>query len=204
MKVFYSRVSSNDQNDDRQLQDLNGFDYVITDKCSGLIPLFERPQGKVLKDHIEFGQLKHLEVHSIDRLGRNTIDVLQVWKELTEMGITVVCRNPNVRNFTEEGKPDMFSELLISILGTMATFTKNMIAESQKEGIAIAKARGKYTGRRINTKDSPEKFLAKPKVKKILEYLDSGYTFGEITKILKCSAATVMKAKNFRLEVNEH
>ena len=76
MKVYYSRVSTAEQNDERQLQDLNGFDYVLTDKCSGLIPLFERPKGSELKKLIEKDKLSHIEIHSIDRIGRSTIDVL--------------------------------------------------------------------------------------------------------------------------------
>ena len=51
MKVFYSRISSNDgsQNDERQLQNLKEFDYVLSDKCSGTIPLWERPKGSQIK-----------------------------------------------------------------------------------------------------------------------------------------------------------
>ncbi len=116
MKVFYSRVSSIDQNEERQIQNIDGFDYVLTDKCSGLIPLWERPQGSQIRKLIDNNQLTHLEIHSIDRLGRSTLDVLHVWKELTDMGITVVCRNPSLRNLQDDGKVDMFSELMISIL----------------------------------------------------------------------------------------
>ena len=60
MKVFYSRISTNDgsQNDERQLQNLNGFDYVLSDKCSGTIPLWERPKGGQIKKLIDNKQLK--------------------------------------------------------------------------------------------------------------------------------------------------
>ena len=68
MKVFYSRVSTEEQNDSRQLQNLKEFDYVFTDKCSGSIPLFERPKGSQIKKLIDNGNLSHVEVHSIDRL----------------------------------------------------------------------------------------------------------------------------------------
>ena len=84
MKVFYSRVSTIEQNSERQLKNLDGFDYVLTDKCSGLIPLFERPQGSQLRNLIDIGKLTHLEIHSIDRLGRNLISTVEVWNELTQ------------------------------------------------------------------------------------------------------------------------
>ena len=74
MKVFYSRISSNDgsQNDERQLQNLKEFDYVLSDKCSGTIPLWERPKGSRIKKLITENKLKELHIHSIDRLGRST------------------------------------------------------------------------------------------------------------------------------------
>ena len=84
MRVFYSRISTSDgsQNPERQLQKIDGFDYVFTDTCSGSIPLWERPKGKQIKTLLDSNKLTHLEVHSIDRLGRDTISVLKLWKEL--------------------------------------------------------------------------------------------------------------------------
>ncbi len=196
LKILYIRISSISQNEIRQNQDSEGFDYVFIDKCSGLIPLWDRPKGSQLKKLIDNGELKQLTIHSIDRLGRSTIDVLQVWKELTEKGIIVECRNPNLRNFNDNGKQDIFSELMISILSTMSSFEKNMIYERQMEGVKLAKVRGVYTGRSVNTKESEEKFKQKAKNKKITEYLSAGYTQSEIVKILKCSFSTAQKVKS--------
>jgi DNA invertase Pin-like site-specific DNA recombinase len=195
MKILYTRVSSSEQNEIRQVQNTSEFDYVFVDKCSGLIPLWERPKGLQLKKLIDKGELNQITVHSIDRLGRSTLDVLQVWKELTEIGIVVECRNPNLRNLDDNGKPDMFSELMISILSTMSSFEKQMIKERQMEGVRIAKAKGIYVGRAVNTKESSEKFLSKSKNKKITNYLSSGYPMDEIVDIMKCSYSTVMKVK---------
>lgn len=199
MKILYSRVSTAEQNAERQIQNSESFDYVFVDKCSGLISLWERPRGKELKKLIDQGKLKHLTVHSIDRFGRDTVSVIQVWKELTELGIVVECRNPNLRNIDDNGKPDMFSELMISILSTMASFEKQMIKERQMEGVRIAKTKGVYAGRAVNTKETPEKFLTKPKNKKIAEYLSSGYPMSEIVNIMKCSFSTVMKVKKLMI-----
>tara|TARA_R110002050_G_scaffold129124_2_gene250614 strand:- start:8214 stop:8846 length:633 start_codon:yes stop_codon:yes gene_type:complete len=195
MKVLYSRVSSLQQNESRQIQNSDGFDYVLVDKCSGLIPLWERPKGSQLKKLMDKGELNHLEIHSIDRLGRSTLDVLSIWQELTNKKVTLVCRNPNIRNIDENGKEDKFSHLMMSILSTMADFERNLIRERQMEGIQLRKAKGLYSGRQIGTKESEEKFLSKPKNQKISEYLEKGYTFSEISKILKCSASTVNKVK---------
>ena len=203
MKVFYSRISSNDgsQNDERQLQNLKEFDYVLSDKCSGTIPLWERPKGSQIKKLITENKLKELHIHSIDRLGRSTIDVLSIWKELTEKGIRVVCRNPNFQNITDEGKTDMFSELMISILSTMSDFERKMIRERQMEGIRIRKEKGLYKGRQIGTTDSIEKFLNKPKSKDILRDLDNGYGIREISEMRDCSFSTIYKTKRLSEEL---
>jgi DNA invertase Pin-like site-specific DNA recombinase len=196
MKVFYSRVSTSEQSSERQLQNLGDFDYVITDKCSGLIPLFERPQGSQLRKLIENGKLTHLEIHSIDRLGRDLISTLEVWNELTKRNIVIVCRNPNIRNIDDNGKVDVFSELMMSILSTMSSFEKSLIKERQMEGIRLRKEKGLYCGRRIGTIDTEQRFLNKPKSKRILEYLNKGsYTYEEIRKILGCSLNTISKVK---------
>jgi len=198
MKVFYSRISSNDgsQNDERQLQNLKEFDYVLSDKCSGTIPLWERPKGSQIKKLITENKLKELHIHSIDRLGRSTIDVLSIWKELTEKGIRVVCRNPNFQNITDEGKTDMFSELMISILSTMSDFERKMIRERQREGIERSKLEGKYRGRQVGTSESIEKFLSKPKTKMIIKDIENGYTTQEISFRCRCSFSTIDKVKN--------
>lgn len=202
MKVFYSRVSSTDgsQSDERQLQNLKEFNYVLSDRCSGTIPIWERPQGSQIKKLIVQGKLEELHIHSIDRLGRNTIDVLSVWKELTDLGIRVVCRNPNFQNITDDGKTDMFSELMISILSTMSDFERKMIRERQMEGIKIRKEKGLYKGRQIGTTDSVEKFLNKPKTVRILKDLENGYGIREISEMRDCSYSTIYKVKRLSEE----
>lgn len=198
MKVYYSRVSTSQQNDERQLTNLEEFDYVLSDKCSGTIPLWERPQGRQIRKLIDKGELKELHIHSIDRLARNTLILLTIWKELTDLGIRVVCRNPNFQNLTEDGKTDMFSELMISILSTMSDFEKKMIKERQMEGIRLRKEKGLYMGRQIGTKESNEKFLSKPKSKDILKDLGNGYSVREISKMRNCSYSTVYKVRNLQ------
>lgn len=195
MRVFYSRVSTEDQNESRQLNKLEGFDYVFTDKCSGSIPLWDRPKGSQIKKLIDNDKLTHLEVHSIDRLGRDTLSVLHLWKELTELGIRLVCRNPNFQNLNEDGNTDMFSELMISILSTMSDFERKMIRERQREGIEKSKLEGKYKGREVGTKESVEKFLSKPKTQMIIKDLENGYTTKEISYRCRCSYSTIDKVR---------
>jgi len=115
----------------------------------------------------------------------------------------VICRNPNFQNITDEGKTDMFSELMISILSTMSDFERKMIRERQLEGIKIRKEKGLYKGRQIGTTISPMKFLTKEKPQKIMKDIDNGYSVREIMEMRKCSPSLVQKVKRLREEVYE-
>ena len=199
MKVLYTRISTSiNQKVDRQIVDKDQYDYVLIDTCSGSIPLFERPNGSEIEGLINRGELKELHVHSIDRLGRNTIDVLSTWKDLTEKGIRIICKNPSIQNIDEDGKVDQFSSLLTGILSILSQYEKSTIRERQMEGIRIRKEKGLYRGRRINTRDTPTQLLKKSRSKKILDYLDKGYTYNEISKIVPCSRTTIVKVKKTR------
>lgn len=199
MKVFYSRISTDEgQTHKRQLQDLKGFDYVFCDVISGSVPLFERGKGSEIKKLMDEGKLTHLEVHSIDRLGRNTIDLLTNWKLFTDNKVTVVCRNPNIRNFDEKGNPDKFSELLLSICGIMYSFEKENIISRVRDGVRLKRMTHPelYVGRRVGTSYTPEVFLKRKRSQDILNYLNKGtYTYKEISKILGVSETTISKVK---------
>ena len=206
MKVFYSRISTDEgQTHKRQLQDLKGFDYVFCDVISGSVPLFERGKGSEIKKLMDEGKLTHLEVHSIDRLGRNTIDVLSNWKLFTGNNVTVVCRNPNIRNFDDNGNPDKFSELLLSILTVMYSFERDTIKTRQREGITLKRMTNPevYIGRRVGTSYTPEVFLQRKRSQDILNYLNKGtYTYKEISKIVGVSETTISKVKKMSQLVN--
>jgi DNA invertase Pin-like site-specific DNA recombinase len=145
---------------------------------------------------IDKGSLKKLVIHDVTRIGRNTLDVLSIWTDLTQRGIVIECKNPTLRNINEDGTVDKFSELMLSILSTMSQFEKSLIRERQLEGIKIRKEKGLYGGRRIGTVDTKERFLSKPKNKQIIDYLKRGtYSYEEIGKIIGCSTTTITKVK---------
>lgn len=205
MKVFYTRVSTQEQKDERQKINTKDFDYVLSDKISGVVDLWERPRGKQIKELIEQGKLKELHIHSIDRLGRNTLMVLSVWKELTELGVRIICRNPNIQNMDEKGNTDPFSNLLLEILVSMSSFEKSMIDMRRTEGIERTKTLEpwKYSGRKIGSVVKPEDFLKRDKSVKIMKDLDNGYTIREIMEMRKCGPGLVSKVKRLRNELQE-
>jgi DNA invertase Pin-like site-specific DNA recombinase len=138
--IGYIRVSSADQNTERQLDGIT-LDKVFTDTCSGKDT--NRPQLTAAIDYMRDGDT--LVVHSMDRLARNVDDLRRVVKSLTAGDITVrFCKE----NLTFTGDDCPMNNLLLTLLGAVAEFERAMIRERQREGIAIAKGKGVYAGRK--------------------------------------------------------
>jgi DNA invertase Pin-like site-specific DNA recombinase len=142
---------------------------------------------------IDQGKLTHLEIHSIDRIGRNALSILDNYNYLTQQGVRIVCRNPQISNFNEDGKPDPFSDLLLNLFASIAQYERSLIVSRIREGIEARRAKNLYTGRVVGSSESPEKFLNKSKSKKIVELLEKGYSYSEISSIVPCSTGTIVK-----------
>lgn len=139
-RIGYRRVSTLDQSTARQLEGVR-LNKCFTDKASGKDT--DRPQLRVALDYCRDGDT--LVVHSMDRLARSLVDLRQLVKNLTARGVAVEFVKENLR-FVGEDAP--IAVLLLSLLGAVAEFERSLILERQREGIAIAKAAGKYKGRR--------------------------------------------------------
>jgi DNA invertase Pin-like site-specific DNA recombinase len=139
-RVGYKRVSTIDQNTARQLDGLS-LDRIFEDKASGKDT--QRPQLQAALSYCR--EADTLVVHSMDRLARSLVDLRKIVSDLTRRGVIVEFVKENLR-FTGEDSP--ISTLLLSLLGAVAEFERALILERQREGIAIAKAAGKYKGRR--------------------------------------------------------
>lgn len=137
--VAYIRVSTTDQNTDRQLSDTGiQFDEVFEDKASGKNT--ERQGLKAMLKYVRAGDTVH--VHSIDRLGRSLIDLKTLVTQLNNNGVSVKFHKEKL-DF-EVGKTDDLQTLMFSMLGAFAEFERSMIKERQREGIEKAKAKGVY------------------------------------------------------------
>lgn len=139
-QVGYRRVSSLDQNTARQLEGIE-LDEIFEDKASGKDT--DRPQLQACIKHCRKGDTLH--VHSMDRLARNLDDLRRIVRELTGDGVAVKFHKEGL-TFTGEDSP--MANLLLSMLGAVAEFERALIRERQREGITIAKAEGKYKGRK--------------------------------------------------------
>ncbi len=139
-RVGYQRVSTFEQNAARQLDGVE-LDKVFTDYASGKDA--KRPELARALDYVREGDV--LLIHSMDRLARNLDDLRRIVRELTSKGVRVEFVKEAL---TFTGEDSAMSTLLLSMLGAVAEFERSMILERQREGIAIAKAAGKYRGRK--------------------------------------------------------
>lgn len=153
MNFLYARVSSVSQNLDRQVQDMNSYDRVYEDKCSGKNT--DRPQLQAMLSNLRPGDT--VTCHSLDRLARNTFDLLDLVKQITADGCTVKFIKENLT--FESGKENPISELMLNILGSIAQFERQLIKTRQMEGIAIAKEKKKFKGGSEKLSDTDSKEL---------------------------------------------
>lgn len=195
MVVKYIRVSSVEQNVDRQLSVEQEKNYI--DKCSGSIAFKDRPEAKKL---IANENITEVHVHSIDRLGRNTLNIMETIQYFTDKGINVVSEKEGLQTIIN-GKENPIAKMMIGILSTLAEFELNRIKERQAEGIAKAKAKGNYLGRKVGSSESVEVFLNKESTQSIMKYLKQGESVRRTALLSKTSVGKVQKVKKVLSEI---
>ncbi len=139
-RIGYIRVSSFDQNPERQLDQVQ-VDKLFNDKASGKDT--QRTQLDALLSFAREGDT--VVVHSMDRLARNLDDLRRLVQTLTKRGIRIEFVKECL-SFTGEDSP--MANLLLSVMGAFAELERALIGERQREGIALAKQRGVYRGRK--------------------------------------------------------
>ena len=152
MKIGYVRVSTIEQNETRQIEALKkwGIEKYFVEKASA-----KDMSRSQLQDMLEFAREGDIiYIHDLSRLARNVTDLLAIIKELEEKNITLVSNKENIDTSTATGR------LMVTMIGAIYEFERAILRERQLEGIAIAKAAGKYTGRkRIPKPDNWEEVI---------------------------------------------
>lgn len=140
MRVAYIRVSSVDQNLDRQRLELdeNKIEKWFEEKASGKDT--ERPELKRMLEFLREGDT--LYISDFSRLARSVVDLLKICDELNRKNVKLVSMKEKINTNTNEGR------LMLTVIGAIAEFERAIIRERQAEGIAIAKAKGRYAGRK--------------------------------------------------------
>lgn len=196
ISILYVRVSTLDQKTDRQRVNESEFGRVITDQCSGSVPMFEREGGREIKRLLDLGIVTKISCWQIDRCGRDLRDIINFLHYTTAKKIPVHFISQGLTTLNENGEENSVAKMMISILGVVAEMERKLILERQKEGIEIAKLKGNvYFGRKPNSKEDPLRFLSKPRNKKAMELLKRGYKAREVARIIGLSPNTVTKIK---------
>ena len=195
MRIKYLRVSTLNQTGNRFEVDKENYDLVLFDKISGVIPFRERPEARKLIEIIESGQEVTLIVDEISRLGRTTSDTIQMMDYFDKKDVTVIVKNLGIQSRTNQKKNPIWN-LIIATMSSLNQLELESIKERTMAGRQVYVARGGVLGRKTGTTESIRQFIEKPKSKKILEYLEKGWTLREIAKQVDASTKTVMKVKS--------
>lgn len=148
MKVAYVRVSTTEQNEERQTEALKQFniDKWYIEKVSAKDA--KRPELQSMIEFVREGD--EVYVHEFSRLARNTMDLLNITDTLQKKGVKLISNKENFDTSSPTGK------FMLTTIGAIAEFERNLILERQREGIAIAKKKGVYKGRKkIELEDVP-------------------------------------------------
>lgn len=198
--VGYIRVSSVDQNTERQLEGIK-LDKVFTDKASGKNT--NRPELKAAMEWVRSGDI--LVVHSMDRLARNVEDMLRIVRELTGKGVSVRFVKENMTFENESSDPRTM--LMFTMLSAFSQFERSLIKERQREGIAIAKAKGVYKGKspKLNAEQAASlKHLVLqgvPKAQVARQFRISRDTVYEYLKQMDDAINEAARSKDYRLTI---
>ena len=141
MNIAYVRISNINQNESGQLEGLKKYDIDnwFSEKVNAKDAF--RPE---LKRMIEFARENDtIYIYSLDRIARNTKDLLDILEQLQAKGIHIVSSKENIDSNTATGK------LMLTMIGVINTFERENMLERQREGIAIAKEKGVYKGRKV-------------------------------------------------------
>lgn len=144
-KIGYARVSTTDQNLDRQLDQLKHVDRLFQEAVSGVSK--DRPQLKAMLDYIREGDI--VVVTELERLGRNNQELTEIMNQIQTKGATLEVLNlPTLRGIEDDNLRRLLNNLILELYKYQAQAERERIKERQAQGIAIAKTQGKYQGRK--------------------------------------------------------
>lgn len=172
--VGYARVSTTGQSLDTQLEALAGCEKIFREKISGAKD--DRPELQAMLEFVREGDT--VQVTKLDRLARNTRHLLEISEYLQGKRVALSILNIGINTATPTGK------LMLTMIGAIATFEREMMLERQAEGIALAKLQGKYKGR---------KATARSKSQEVIEMLGQGLSKPEISRQLGIGITSIYR-----------
>ena len=199
--VIFARVSTSIQDYDRQVNELTSIassrdwkiEGVFAEKISGAKKNSERTELKRMIEYVEAHNIDKVIVTELSRLGRDTLQVLEVIETLNSKGISLFIANYNIETLTAEGKVNPMSQFLITILAEVARMERKTIKERMDSGYSNFRANGGKVGRKEGYKKSDADMLQQ--YAEEVKYLKKGLALRTISKLTGTSVNTISKCK---------
>lgn len=200
--VIFARVSTNVQDYDRQVNELtvlaksNGWsvEAVFAEKISGAKANTERTELLNMISYVESNYIDKVLVTELSRLGRDTLQVLEVIEMLNKKEISLYIQNYAIETLTKEGKVNAMSQFLITILAEVARMERKTIRERVESGYNNYRANGGKVGRKTGYKKAEE--AMKTQYIEEIKLLRKGYSLRNISKLTGTSINTIRKCKS--------
>ena len=199
--VIFARVSTSSQEYERQVNELmalaNGntwsVEAIFAEKVSGAKSNSERAELIRMVNYIESNHIDKVLVTELSRLGRDTLQVLEVIEMLNGKGISLYIQNYNIETLTKEGKVNAMSQFLITILAEVARMERKTIRERVESGYKNFRANGGKVGRKVGSVKSKER--KQEEYAKVLRSLRAGKSIRDTAMICSVSISTVQRIK---------
>lgn len=186
-KIGYARISSADQNLSRQLEQLKGCEKIFQEAASGASK--ERPQLQALLGYVREGDI--VVVSELERLGRNNQELTEIMAAIQAQGATLEVLNlPTLRGIEDDNLRRLLNNLILELYKYQAQAERERIKERQRQGIVLAKAQGKYQGRKALYTENDER------LQHAFDLYLQGYTDRDVSKLTGISERTFRRYRD--------
>lgn len=199
--VIFARVSTNVQEYERQVNELtalaqqNNWNVVATfcEKISGAKKNTERVELSKLINYVHEHNINRVLVTELSRLGRDTLQVLEVIEQFNDLGISLYIQNYHIETLKEDGKVNPMSQFMITILAEVARMERKTIRERVESGYKNYRANGGVVGRKNGYRKSDDDM--RKQYAEEIRLLKKGISLRNISKITKTSINTLRKCQ---------
>lgn len=186
-KIGYARISSSDQNLSRQVEQLQDCEKIYQEAASGASK--ERPQLQALLGYVREGDI--VVVSELERLGRNNQELTEIMAAIQAQGATLEVLNlPTLRGIEDDNLRRLLNNLILELYKYQAQAERERIKERQRQGIVLAKAQGKYQGRKALYTENDER------LQHAFDLYLQGYTDRDVSKLTGISERTFRRYRD--------
>ena len=200
---IFARVSNNVQDYERQVNELTNLaqrsswsvEAVFCEKVSGAKKNNERKELSRMVEYVQAHHINKVAVTELSRLGRDTLQVLEVIEQFNKLGISLFIQNYGIETLTESGEVNPMSQFLITSLAEVARMERKQIRERCESGYKNYRANGGKVGRKEGYKKSDE--AMREQYAEEIRLLRKGISLRNISKITGTSVNTIRKCQTF-------